>query len=49
MIELTPKTNSHLFGHEAAEMQWNADVQSGKLAHGWIISVRASGELTFAT
>jgi DNA polymerase III subunit delta' len=49
MTELTPKTNPHLFGHEAAEARWLADVESGKLAHGWIISgPKGIGKATLA-
>jgi DNA polymerase-3 subunit delta' len=49
MTEFTPKTNPYLFGHEAAEAQWQRDVASGKLAHGWIISgPKGIGKATLA-
>lgn len=38
MDELTPRTNSVLFGHDAAETSLFTDYESGKLAHGWLIT-----------
>jgi len=35
---LTPRTNTELFGHNAAEAQFLRDLDNGKLAHGWLIS-----------
>jgi len=49
MIELSPKTNPYLFGHEEAENKWRRDMESGKLTHGWIISgPRGIGKATLA-
>jgi DNA polymerase-3 subunit delta' len=48
-MERTPKNNPHLFGHESAEARWQQDMDSGKLAHGWIISgSKGIGKATFA-
>lgn len=48
-MQYTPKTTTFLFGHESAEMRWKQDVDSGKLAHGWIISgAKGIGKATFA-
>jgi len=38
MTELSPKTNTMLFGHEEAEALLLRDLAAGKLAHGWLIS-----------
>jgi len=49
MSEISPKTNPNLFGHEQAENSWRRDVESSKLAHGWIISgPRGIGKATLA-
>lgn len=37
MTELSPKTNTELFGHEAAEAGLARDLAAGKLAHGILI------------
>lgn len=38
VTEHSPRTNPHLFGHEDAEEYWLKARESGKLAHGWILS-----------
>lgn len=49
MSELSPKTNSELFGHEEAERQLLREAAGGKLAHGWIIGgPRGIGKSTLA-
>ncbi len=45
----TPRTNQNLFGHDAAEREWLRQAESGKLAHGWIISgPKGIGKATLA-
>jgi DNA polymerase-3 subunit delta' len=47
--DLTPRTATSLFGHEAAEAALMRDLAAGKLAHGWIISgPQGIGKATFA-
>lgn len=49
MAELTPRTNTALFGHDEAEATLLQDLTSGRLAHGWIISgPRGIGKATLA-
>ena len=49
MTNNTPRTNTRLIGHEAAEATLMHDFESGKLAHGWLISgPRGIGKATLA-
>ena len=49
MSDITPRTNTELFGHEEAEALLMHDFAAGKLAHGWIISgPRGIGKATLA-
>jgi len=47
--DITPRTNTALFGHDEAQALLMQDFASGKLAHGWIISgPRGIGKATLA-
>lgn len=49
MSEITPRTNTRLFGHEQVEAMLLRDFALGKLAHGIILSgARGIGKATFA-
>lgn len=49
MSEITPRTNTKLFGHEQVEAMLLSDFASGKLAHGIILSgARGIGKATLA-
>jgi DNA polymerase III subunit delta' len=49
MVEMHPKYNESLYGHEAAERQLLRDAGLGRLAHGWLISgPRGIGKATLA-
>src|SRR5690348_15486648 len=49
MVDLTPRTNTELFGHEQAEQLLLRDLAQGKLAHGWIIGgQKGIGKATLA-
>jgi len=49
MSEITPRTNTELFGHEDAEALLLRDFAVGTMAHGWIISgPRGIGKATLA-
>lgn len=48
-MNITPRTNTELFGHEEAEQRWLESTASGRLAHGWILSGgRGIGKATLA-
>jgi len=47
--KITPRTNDKLLGHDEAEAAFLQGFESGKLAHGWIISgPRGIGKATLA-
>jgi DNA polymerase III subunit delta' len=49
MSELSPRSNTQLYGHAEAESQLLRDYASGKLAHGWLLSgPRGIGKATLA-
>jgi DNA polymerase-3 subunit delta' len=49
MPDITPRTNTELFGHEDAEAMLRREFAAGTLAHGWIISgPRGIGKATLA-
>lgn len=48
-MNLSPRTNRQLFGHDEAWRRWRSAADSGKLAPGWIIAgPKGIGKATFA-